>query len=159
MFSKEERSTFKYWFAHWCAFNMTALNLKVSKFKYLFHDWYKPWLRLFLPYEKVQRFHRTHSKHHLEWLGINPTNKRASEFDWEAMLIDWECSRFTKEASQLNAYDEYLKQIESYRVEALKYSKDGDVDGQKWNSWMMNKLTIYGQLYLNKLGLIKKESE
>lgn len=26
MFTKKDRSTFKYWFAHWCAFNMTALN-------------------------------------------------------------------------------------------------------------------------------------
>ena len=159
MFDKSERGTFRYHFAHVFAFNMTALNLKAWKFKYLFHDWYKPWLRLFLPYEKVQRFHRTHSRHHLEWLEINPINKRALKFDWEAMLIDWECSRFTKKVSQLNAYDVYLKQIEGYRVEALKYSKEGNIDGQNWNSWMMNKLTIYGQLYLNRLGLIKKESE
>lgn len=159
MFSKDERSSFKYWFAHWCAFNMTALNLKAWKFKYLFHDWYKPWLRLFMPYEKVQRFHRTHSKHHLEWLELNPINKRALKFDWASMLIDWECSRFTKEASPLDAYGEYLKQIEEYRMEALRYSKEHNACGHNWNAWMVNKLTIYGQLYLNRLGLIKKESE
>ena len=34
MFTKEERNSFKYWFAHWCAFQMTALNLKCWKFKY-----------------------------------------------------------------------------------------------------------------------------
>ena len=28
MFTKEERNGFKYWFAHWRAFQMTALNLK-----------------------------------------------------------------------------------------------------------------------------------
>ena len=48
MFDKSQRSKFKYWFAHWCAFNMTALNLGVWKFKYLFHDIEKPWLMLFL---------------------------------------------------------------------------------------------------------------
>lgn len=29
MFSKNERATFKYTFAHWCAFQMTALNNKL----------------------------------------------------------------------------------------------------------------------------------
>lgn len=28
MFTKEERSIFKYWFARWCAFQMADLNLK-----------------------------------------------------------------------------------------------------------------------------------
>ena len=56
-FDKSDRSTFPYWFAHWCAFNMTALNLKKWKFKYLFHDFEKPWLKLFLSYKKVQQFH------------------------------------------------------------------------------------------------------
>ncbi len=27
MFTKKKRSTFKYWVAYWCAFNMTALSL------------------------------------------------------------------------------------------------------------------------------------
>lgn len=56
MFTKEERSGFKYWFAHWCAFQMTALNLKCWKFKYLLHDIEKPWLKLIWKnYNKVQR--------------------------------------------------------------------------------------------------------
>ena len=95
MFTKEERSTFKYWFAHWCAFQMTALNLKAWKFKYLFHDIEKPWLKLIFngDYKKVQKYHRKHSKHHPEYLDVNP-----NKVDWEAMMIDWECSRFTKEA-------------------------------------------------------------
>ena len=97
LFTKEERSTFAYWFAHWCAFNMVALNCRAWKFKYLFHDWEKPWLRLFLPYDKVQKFHRTHSRHHLEYCGKK---------DYEGMVIDWECSRFTKEASPLTAREE-----------------------------------------------------
>ena len=108
MFSKEERSTFPYWFAHWCAFNMTALNLRVWKFKYLFHDIEKPWLRLFWDYEKVQRWHRYHNNHHLEYM-------YRGTIDIEAMLIDWECSRFTKEASTLTARQEWEKLVEEWK--------------------------------------------
>ena len=108
MFSKEERSTFPYWFAHWCAFNMTALNLRAWKFKYLFHDIEKPWLRLFWDYEKVQRWHRYHNNHHLEYM-------YRGTIDIEAMLIDWECSRFTKEASTLTARQEWEKIVEEWK--------------------------------------------
>ena len=109
MFTKEERSTFPYWFAHWCAFNMTALNLRAWKFKYLFHDIEKPWLRLFWDYERVQRWHRYHNNHHLEYLVRGPV-------DVEAMLIDWECSRFTKEASTLTARQEWEKLVEEWKA-------------------------------------------
>lgn len=109
MFEKSERSSFKYWFAHLCAFNMTALNLKCWKFKYLFHDFEKPWLKLLWgDYAKVQKWHRTHNKHHLEYY---IKHKKA---DWEAMCIDWECSRFTKEACQLNARDELERKLKQY---------------------------------------------
>lgn len=99
MFSKEERSSFPYWFAHVCAFNMTALNLKSWRLKYLFHDFEKPWMKLWYKgdYKKVQQFHRKHNSHHVEyWLNNGGA-------DLEAMAIDWECSRFTKKAGQLNA--------------------------------------------------------
>lgn len=123
MFTKSERSTFSYWFAHWCSFQMTALNCKKWKFKYLFHDWEKPWLRLFLPYSKVQKLHRVYHKHHPEWLenkleeminkhqgiGSYDVFKFLNKFDYEAAIIDWECSRFTKESAQLNAHDEYKR--------------------------------------------------
>ena len=109
MFTKEERSTFPYWFAHWCAFNMTALNLRAWKFKYLFHDIEKPWLRLFWDYEKVQRWHRYHNNHHLEYLFRGTV-------DVEAMLIDWECSRFTKEVSTLTARQEWEKLVEEWKA-------------------------------------------
>ena len=99
MFTKEERSTFKYWFAHWCAFQMTALNLKAWKLKYLLHDIEKPFLKLFLPYKKVQQLHRKYNRHHLEyWRGQD-------YIDIDAMLIDWECSRFTKVANQLTVFE------------------------------------------------------
>lgn len=104
MFTKEERSSFKYWFAHWCAFQMTALNLKCWKFKYLFHDIEKPWLKLFLTYDKVQNLHRTLNNHHLQY-------KYPNSIDWEAMVIDWECSRFTKEAAPLTARETMMMKI------------------------------------------------
>ena len=109
MFTEREKSTFKYWFAHWCAYQMTALNLKCWKFKYLFHDIEKPWFKLFLKdYKKVRNWHRLHNKHHLSYKNIN-------KIDWEAVVLDWECSRFTKEDSPKTArekYDEYLVKFE-----------------------------------------------
>ena len=104
MFTKDERSSFKYWFAHWCAFQMTALNLKCWKFKYLFHDIEKPWLKLFLTYDQVQNIHRTLNNHHLQY-------KYPNRIDWEAMVIDWECSRFTKKAAPLTARETMMMKI------------------------------------------------
>lgn len=97
MFTKEKRGTFKYWFAHWCAFQMTALNLGAWRPKYLLHDIGKPFLKIFFKYTTVQRIHRKYHDHHLEyWRG-------PKHIDIDAMLIDWECSRFTKAANQMNA--------------------------------------------------------
>ena len=110
MFTKAERSSFKYWFAHWCAFQMTALNLKCWKFKYLFHDIEKPWLNIFMAYTDVQMWHRHHNSHHIEyWLDHYFNEKKV---DWQAMIIDWECSRFTKEQAQLNARETLEKECE-----------------------------------------------
>lgn len=100
-FTKEDKSTFPYWFAHWAAYQMTALNMKCWKFKYLFHDCEKPWLKLFWDYKKVQKWHGEHNKHHIIY-GLKHDN-----YDCEAMIIDWECSRYTKQQSPLNAVDEY----------------------------------------------------
>jgi hypothetical protein len=98
-FSKDERSSFKYWFAHWSAFQLTALNMKCWKFKYLFHDFEKPWLKLFCNYKTVQTWHREHNSHHLEY-GLKHGWDKC---DWEAMVIDWECSKLTKLGAQLDA--------------------------------------------------------
>lgn len=123
MFTREERSTFPYWFAHWCAYQMTALNCKVWKFRYLFHDIEKPFLKLFLPYKKVQSIHRKNNKHHPEWLenklkkmtnrygglGSYDLQKVLDKFDYEGAIIDWECCHFTKLEEPLDAYDEYKR--------------------------------------------------
>lgn len=101
LFTPEEKSGFKYWFAHWCSYNMTALNLKCWKWKYLLHDIEKPWLKLLWgDYQKVREWHRKNNRHHL-------TYKNPNNIDWEAMILDWECSRFTKQDSKLNAVEQY----------------------------------------------------
>lgn len=101
MFNKDDRSSFTYWFAHWCGFQLTALNLGVWRFKYLFHDIEKPWMKLMYKgnYKKVQEFHRTHASHHLEY-GL----KHGFEnIDWDALVIDWECCALSKQCAQLDA--------------------------------------------------------
>lgn len=121
-FTKADRSSFPYWFAHWCAFNMTALNLKCWKFKYLFHDIEKPWLKLLWSYPQVQKWHREHNKHHI----VYPIIHGKDTGDWEAMIIDWECSRFTKKAAQLNAADEYKRAFEAFEKFVETYQPNND---------------------------------
>ena len=91
-FSKADRSNFGYWFAHWCAYQMTALNLGVWRPRFLFHDIEKPWLKLFWNYKKVQKFHRIRNKHHMEY-GVK---HGFDKVDWIGLIVDYECSRYTK---------------------------------------------------------------
>ena len=98
-FTKEQRSTFPYWFWHWVAFNRTAKEWGVWRFHHIFHDIEKPFLRLFFPYKTVQKWHRTHNSHHLEYKHPNRRN-------WKDMVIDWECSSLTKVACPYNAIEE-----------------------------------------------------
>lgn len=101
-FSKEQRSSFTYWYYHWKAFNLTAFHLGCWKFKYLFHDIEKPWLMLlWKDYKLVQIWHRAHNNHHIEYPHI-------FDIDWEAVVIDWECSRYTKLAVPGTAYQELI---------------------------------------------------
>jgi hypothetical protein len=101
IYKPSEKSTFRYWFAHWKAFNKTAFKLKCWRPKYLLHDIEKPWLLLIWgDYERVRQFHRKHNKHHL-------TYKDPNKIDWQGMIIDWECSRLTKEDSQKTALEQY----------------------------------------------------
>ena len=58
-------------------------------------------VKLFMSYETLQKFHRKHNRHHLEY-------KNPNKIDWEAMVIDWECSRFTKINCPRNAKDEMI---------------------------------------------------
>lgn len=114
MFRKDQRGGFAYTIAHTLAYNACALSLGVWKFKYIFHDWEKPWLMLWAkltkkpdPYKWVQHWHRHHRKHHLEYYRPASFSKKAREINVREMIIDWECSRYTKEASQFNAFDHF----------------------------------------------------
>ena len=129
-FDKSQRSTFEYWWNHWKAFQYVALDLGQWRLKYIFHDWYKPWMRLILPYEKVQNFHRHHANHHLEWAVAHYWQG----VDWYGMIIDWECSRYTKIKSPLNARD----------TMELEIKKHGE-----YEQW----LRLYMEPLLDKLGL------
>ena len=102
MFDENDKSSFPYWFAHWCSFQLCALNLGIWKLKYLFHDCEKPWLRLIWPYKKVQKWHRTHNSHHLEY-GLK---HGFDKIDWKALMIDWECSQMSKKQCPLNCREE-----------------------------------------------------
>ena len=95
-YKESDKGTFSYWFAHWRAYNSYAIEQGVWKPKYLFHDAEKPWLRLVMNYEKAKNFHRSHNRHHLEYEGNKP-------FDYDAMILDWEVSRFTKEDATMNS--------------------------------------------------------
>jgi hypothetical protein len=122
MFTKQDRSSFKYWFAHWCGFQLTALNLGIWKPKYLLHDIEKPWLKLLWrgDYKKVQKWHRTHNKHHLEY-GLE---HGWDAIDWEALMIDWECCSLSKQEAQLDAREtlEYEIQREKWKPYATDIS-------------------------------------
>ena len=67
----------------------------------MLHDIEKPWLKLLWGnYQKVREWHRKNNRHHL-------TYKNPNNIDWEAMILDWDCSRFTKQDSKLNAVEQY----------------------------------------------------
>ena len=107
------KENFTWWFKHWCAFNMTALNHKCWEFRHLFHDIEKPFLLLFMSNDKVRKLHRNHNTHHLEY--------KHGQKDYVSMAVDWECARFTKESKPLSAVEFYNK---------IK-DKINDFDGQQ----------------------------
>ena len=51
-------------------------------------------------YLKVRKYHRKYNRHHLGY-------KNKYNIDWEAAVIDWECSRFTKSTVGRNARQMY----------------------------------------------------
>ena len=116
-FDKSERSSFSYWYNHWLAYNLVAMKLGVWKPKWLLHDIEKPWLKLIWgDYKKVQKWHKYHNKHHIFSGRLYGLNK----VDWLAALIDWECSRYTKNAAPLTAREE----VENLLSQSEKYTYD-----------------------------------
>lgn len=130
-FNKDSRSKWDYWFAHWCAFQLTAVTLHCWKLKYLLHDIEKPFLLTFSKdYSWVQSWHRKHNRHHTEWALCH--DLCWDKIDWEAAIIDWECSALTKSEAQMNAretldwlvghgkWQEYKDQILEHALPVLK---------------------------------------
>lgn len=111
---------------------MVALNLGVWKPKYIFHDWEKPWMLLIAkglkklhllkgePYAWVRNWHRTHRKHHYQYYVAPSFSHNGRHPDPIEMIIDWECSRFTKESSPRTAYEYYKAKMDKI-PEALHY--------------------------------------
>lgn len=85
-------------------------------------------------YHKVKQYHRTHTRHHWAYAG----NK---EYDYLAMVIDWECSRFSKADAQMTAF-------KTYNYELHKFMEANDTSKVK-------KLQLYVFPILEKLNLIK----
>lgn len=122
-FDKDKRGTFQYWFWHWFAYNYIAIKYHVWQFKYLFHDIEKPWMKLFLvnllkikTYQEVKQWHREHNNHHLSYKG-------KKELDYQAMIIDWECSRFTKKdpSRQNDAIKEINAKLDKGEITYVQY--------------------------------------
>jgi hypothetical protein len=115
-FDKKDRSTFPYWFSHWAAYNLVAMKLGVWKPKWLLHDIEKPWLKLIWgDYKRVQKWHKHHNRHHIFYGRLHGLNK----IDWLAAVIDWECSRYSKNAAQKTAREEIisiLSQTDKYTM-------------------------------------------
>jgi hypothetical protein len=89
---------------------MTAMNMGVWKFHHLFHDIEKPWFGIFLSYDKVHKRHISKSKHHIEHYRLY------GECNWTDLVIDWECSQFTKEKGKLTAREFLDKLLTSNNI-------------------------------------------
>ena len=116
-FTVKEKSTFKYWYYHWLAFNYTAWKLGVWKPKWLLHDIEKPWLKLIWgDYLRVRQWHKHHNSHHIFYGRRNGMNK----IDWLGAVIDWECSHLTKCAAVRNGREE----VDYLISDKSKYTND-----------------------------------
>ena len=116
-FTVKEKSTFKYWYYHWLAFNYTAWKLGVWKPKWLLHDIEKPWLKLIWgDYMRVRQWHKHHNSHHIFYGRRNGMNK----IDWLGAVIDWECSHLTKCAAVRNGREE----VDYLISDKSKYTND-----------------------------------
>ena len=88
----------KYTLEHRKAFRVVEKNLfgRVSMRGYL-HDFDKVFLYLFLSKKSVSKLHRKFARHHI--------NRAKTKRDFNEMVIDWECARYTKLDKPLNAYE------------------------------------------------------
>lgn len=88
-----------YTLKHYVSFLKTEKRL-LGYYKYKFHDLDKVLMYLFLPFlgtKKIKKIHVKNNKHHIK------ESKSIDECNYEEAIIDWECSRFTKEDKPLTA--------------------------------------------------------
>lgn len=107
-----------YTYKHRIAFNYVAKRLikdEILLGKILergkIHDLDKQLLYMFVPWKDAIVYHTTHRSHHLESPGYK------SYEDLVEMVIDFECSPYTKPDKPLNSYDFVHKLIESKEVD------------------------------------------
>lgn len=106
----------KYTCAHRKAFREIEKKLfgRVSIRGYL-HDLDKVFLYLILNKETAHKIHTNFARHH---------EKRArTQKDFEEMVVDWECARYTKPDKPLNAYEtlyKYYPQLENVILPILQ---------------------------------------
>lgn len=86
-----------------------------------------------MSYDKIQKYHRYHSNHHIEYLDYHEPTK----MDWNELIIDWECSQYTKVACPRSAREE-MENVISNNVD------------DTYLIWCLNR---YMRPKLNKLGL------
>lgn len=81
----------------------------------LFHDLDKVFLYMFFEYKAVHKWHREHTRHH--------SIKARTKKDFQQMVIDWECARYTKPDKPLNARETlyaYYPELEEKVLPILK---------------------------------------
>lgn len=118
MFSgvKTKTKHIRYTIEHRRAFRLIEKKLfgRVSIRGYL-HDLDKVFLYLFLSKESASKLHRKFARHHI--------NRARTKRDFEEMVVDWECARYTKRDKPLNAYETlyaYYPQLETTILPILK---------------------------------------
>lgn len=95
---------------------------------YLFHDWDKIFLYVFLPFlapKFISRFHQRHSNHHPTYIknGVRHLKPRR-QINFVEAVIDWECARYTKPDKPLDAYNTMKKYYKEYESDIMPILND-----------------------------------
>lgn len=117
-----------YTLKHYFAFMKVQKDL-LGYYKYMFHDWDKLFMFIFLPFlgdRIINQWHQKHNRHHpIYTIGKNWEERLKTEdkVDWFEAIIDWECARITKPDKPLDAYDTLMKYYPEYKYVAEPYFK------------------------------------
>jgi len=101
-FDEKDKAGFIYTYYHWLAYQLVAKKLGVWKWRYLTHDVEKPFLKILLGLQSMRKWHKHNRKHHLFY----GRKHGVENIDYDAAVIDWEASRYTKNAAPYNAREE-----------------------------------------------------